>query len=140
MSATATAAGIQYRVLEPEEWPLLTAFVEANIQDGVKMLPPPELTTAVVAVDTESGEIAGCYLLSTFLRGDNVLIGERWRGCGLVSFGEMVRVGHAELTDAFGEGCGYSYFAFSPDTDERQRRMEELGFKRMPWRVYLKEV
>lgn len=115
---------MKYRVLDSEEWYKLTDLIPAAA------LPTPVTATAAVAEDDE-GEIVGILFLQLQLHMEPLYINDP-----TVDFRRLV----AAIEEPMKKNKNLKYWAFIAENSRVERMADIVGFERMPWRVWSKEV
>ena len=114
---------MKYRLLQPEEWDRLQAIMDT------RYIPHPDTAHVAIAED-DTGVLVGALFLQLTLHEEPlVLTSPR------VSFERL----HETLMDAVKENKGLHVYVFS-DKEIIDRMAEHVGMKRLPFRVFEKEV
>ena len=111
---------INYRMLQPEEWPRLGSLV-----NGQGPVPSPETAIAAVA-ETEEGEVVGVLFVQMVFHMEPLAIHPDHTA--EVNFKRMQEL----LKEQLG---GAPYFAFS-DSPVVGKMCKHVGMKQLPYRVW----
>jgi len=114
---------MRYRLLKPEEWDRLNGIMEA------KYIPHPATAHVAIAEDDNGVLLGALFLQLTFHMEPLVLTSPQ------VHFDRL----HDTLVDAVKENKGLHIYVFS-DKEIVDRMAEHVGMKKLPHRVFEKEV
>lgn len=115
-----------YRILTPEEWPLLHVFVNGN---GFPV-PDPSIANAAVAED-EAGNIVGCLFLQLVAHMEPLVIDKPG-----VNFLRLQKVLEDQVRSS---DVRIGYYSLS-GTPKIARMCEKMGMELLPYAVWRKDI